>query len=118
MKSALIAVLFCICVPFTFAGDFHSESFTAPLPDINVAAHRFLRIRNFTQDGTGARGAVKVTVGTSPATTVLSAAIITTGAAVPETINSIVIAGPATVTITAGVGGTTFITYTKEHESD
>jgi hypothetical protein len=118
MKSALIAILFCVCVPFTFAGDFHTELIAAggtlTIPD--VPANHFLRIRNFTQDTAGTRGTVQVTI-KGTATTVLTAAIVTN--APPENINSIVIAGPATnVTVKAGLTATTTITYIKQHDSD
>ncbi|MDQ2823969.1 MAG: hypothetical protein M3R29_00775 [Verrucomicrobiota bacterium] len=86
------------------------------LPVITVSDNHFLRIRNFTQDGGSTRGRVSVTLGSGgTATNILTAAKIDTTA--PETINSVVIAGPATVTVTAG-DATTFITYTKEKDSD
>lgn len=118
MKSALIAILFCVCVPFTFAGEFHSATIaaTTALPNITVPANHFLRIRNFTQDGGTIRGLVSVKLGTSgTATNVLTAAAINTTA--PEIINSIVITGPATVTVTAG-NAAAFITYTKQNEAE
>jgi hypothetical protein len=124
MKSALIAVLFCFCVPFIHAGEFVSESIPASglstKSPIHVAQHRFLRIRNFTQDTAGTRGVVSVsTDGGATSTTVMTAALTPLiPLAAPEIINSVVIAGPADVTIKAGSAGLTFVTYTKEHDSD
>jgi hypothetical protein len=124
MKSALvrslIAVLFCVCVRLTLAGDFHSAviSTGASLPDITVADQHFIRIRNFTQDNNGTRGTVTVKLGTSGAPVVVLVAAAQTTSAAPEAVNSIVIAGPATITIKASLTGNTFVTYIKEKDSD
>ena len=127
MKSAfvrsLIAVLFCVCVRLALAGDFHSATVAAGTPLVlpAVPANHFIRIRNFTQDTPGlARGTVSVVLGSGgTSTTVLTAALTQTGSAsAPERINSIVIAGPATVTITAAASTTAFITYIKQSDSD
>jgi len=119
MKSALIAIFFCICVPLTFAGDFHSQVIpTGPnvsLPD--VPANHFLRIRNFTQTAGPIRATISVTPNGGSATIVLSAAIVSGASTVPETINSVVIAGPATVQVIPG-SSAAYITYIKQHDSD
>jgi hypothetical protein len=119
MKSALIAVLFCVCVRVGFAGDFQSKPIaaTTSLPAITVPANHFLRIRNFTQDGGTTRGFVSVTPTGGTATNVLSASKIVTTDTAPETINSIVIAGPAMVTVSA-LSANAFITYIKQSDSD
>src|ERR1700732_4330238 len=112
MKFALITILFCVCVPFVFAGDFVTKAIaaTTSLPAITVPANHFLRIRNFTQEGGTTRGFVSVTPTGGTATNVLSGAKIVTADTAPETINSIVIAGPAAVTVSA-LSANAIITY-------
>jgi hypothetical protein len=124
MKSALIrsliAVLFCVCVRLTLAGDFHSAVVPTGGLNITLPDQHFLRIRNFTQDALIApRGTVSVKFGTSTTgITVMTASFVNTGTAALEPINSVVIAGPATVTITAAAGTNTAVTYIKQHDSD
>ena len=96
-----------------------------------------MHVRNFTQEGGTDRGVVSVTMtGQTTSTVVLAATVIgvqsTAAAAGPtatptptptpipaasalEPINTVIVAGPATVTITAG-DVAAFITYKKEHE--
>jgi hypothetical protein len=84
---------------------------------IKVPDDRFLVIRNFTQQGGTNRGTVSVTIG-SQMTTVLTASILPAdNSSAIEPINSIVIAGPATVNVTCGSDATTcFVSYRKESE--
>jgi|GEM_PF-2027704 len=124
MKFALITILFCVCVPFVFAGDFVTEvmstgAASAKSP-INVPANHFIRIRNFTQDTNGTRGTVSVKFGSSATGITVMTASFATTANVPalEPTNSVVIAGPATVTITGGTSLNTVVTYIKEKDSD
>jgi hypothetical protein len=113
---------FCASATFSRAGDFQSAVIIAgtPLPIINVPNDRFLVIRNFTQVGPTptSRGTVMVTIGSSSAVTILTAAIVdpSTTTSPPgslEVINNVVVAGPATVTATCPAGATCFITYRK-----
>src|SRR5438128_1636290 len=101
------------------AGPFHTriiESSSDPLV-ISVAENVFLQIRNFTQEGGTTRGAVMVTIGSQTAN-VLTASQINTAsvATAPETINRVVIAGPAIITINPVAGATLAVTYRKERE--
>jgi len=123
MKSALvrslIAILFCVCVRFTFAGDFHSQVIptggTVSLTD--VPANHFLRIRNFTQNAGPTRATISVTPSGGSAIIVLSAAIVSNASTAPDTINSVVIAGPAKVEVIPGTSPA-YITYIKQSDSD
>jgi hypothetical protein len=127
MKSvivrSLIAVLFCVCVRFTLAGDFHSVVVPSATPlAITIPDQHFIRIRNFTQDvAFPPRGTVSVKLGTGAIPiNVMTASFVNPNATVTqiEPINSVVIAGPATVTITAAAGTNTVVTYIKQHDSD
>jgi hypothetical protein len=116
---SLIAVVFCASAVFAFAGSFQSATIT-PGGSLTIAVgdSRFLVIRNFTQEGGTSRGVVTVTTDTGTAN-VLTAAILDSGTsstAVPlEVISNVVIAGPATVTVTCPADATDcFITYRKE----
>ena len=125
MKNLLLILALALCAfaGTTFADDF--KSVTIPggtsLDPIRVHGDQFMVIRNFTQETTGTmRGVVMVTQ--LPVTTsvnVLAAAILdpmnnTQGSA--EVINSVVIAGPADVTVTCGAptGMNCFVSYKKD----
>jgi hypothetical protein len=103
------------------AGDFKSVILqaNAVLPTITVPADHFLKIRNFTQEGPAtSRGVVTVTTTSNGLTAnVLTAAIIdpeaTPGSL--EVINSVVIEGPASVTVTCG-DTTCFVSYKKDSD--
>jgi hypothetical protein len=100
-------------------GPFHTKIITAsdePL-QITLAENVFLQIRNFTQEGGVTRGSVAVTIGSQTAN-VLTASQINEAslASPPETINRIVIAGPAIVTVNPIAGATLVITYRKVRE--
>jgi hypothetical protein len=122
MKTALVRVLFVLLffaiTKIAVAGDFVSTvvQATQSLPTITVPGDHFLVIRNFTQEaGAVTRGSVSVTTG-GLTTTVLTAAIVdpAAGPGTLEVINNIVIAGPATVTVTNPDTVTScFITYRK-----
>ena len=118
MKSALIAILFCVFVPLSFAGEFQSKTIVSgDTFSLTVRAHDFLRIRNFTQIGGATRAVVSATIGTSTTpVTVLAATKL--DSATLEPINSVIIAGPATVTVTPVASATLFITYIKKKDSD
>ena len=105
-----------LCV---FAGSFQSATI---MPggslSIEVPDSRFLVIRNFTQEGGTTRGVVTVTTDSGTAN-VLAAAIVDSGTSstsIPlEVISNVVVAGPATVTVTCPADATNcFITYRKE----
>jgi hypothetical protein len=119
MKTALARVLpvlfFLLFTKFAVAGDFVSAVVpTGTTLPITVPADRFLVIRNFTQEGGTNRGVVSVMTNTFTANNVLTATIVDPMASpgMLEVINNVVIAGPATVTITPG-DTTCFITYRK-----
>lgn len=111
---------------------------------IEIPEGVFFKVRSFSQDGGTERGVVSVTIG-SATTNVLTAAIIETSVTAPaptatvtpsptaspsptptptpvpsgstqEVMNSVIIAGPATVTITAG-DADAFVTYKKDKNS-
>jgi hypothetical protein len=123
MKTALVRVLpvlfFFVFAKFADADDFVSAVIQAgqslPAP-ITVPGDRFLVIRNFTQEAVGftTRGFVSVTTNGFTANPVMTATIVDPSAMSGklEVINNVVIAGPATVTVTAG-NTTCFVTYRK-----
>ncbi len=76
---------------------------------------RSLRVRNFTQQGGVDRGVVTVTLNDQSANVLTASRIDTSSLSTSqETLNQVVIAGPAEVTIAPVVGATLFITYRKE----
>ena len=112
----------CVLIFFPFAklaraGDLTSAIIQVGIPltpPITIVAGQSLKIRNFTQEGGMSPGTVSVTTPTFTAgTTVLTAAIQNaTVSPQLQVINELVIAGPATVKVTAG-DETCFITYRK-----
>jgi hypothetical protein len=115
----LIAVVFCASAISVFAGSFQSATI-APGGSLTIAVadSRSLVVRNFTQEGGTSRGVVAVTTDAGTAN-VLAAAIVDSGSsstAVPlEVISNVIVAGPATVTVTCPADATDcFITYRKE----
>ncbi len=82
-----------------------------------VHADQFMVIRNFTQEDGTTRGVVIVTKPPTSVTpvNVLSAALLDQSQPT-ETVNSVVIAGPADVSVTCGssVGKNCFISYKKD----
>jgi hypothetical protein len=120
MKTALAGflpvLLFCTLTKFAAAGDFQSVVLSAtinPSVTITVPNGRFLVIRNFTQDVGSIRGQVTATLQPSNLmATVLTASFLNT---VPvEVINNVVVAGPASVSVTCpDLAATCFITYRK-----
>jgi len=86
---------------------------TADLPRIH--GDQFMLIRNFTQDDGSPRGVVTVTKPPNSGTAVNVLAAAALDASPPDVINSIVIAGPADVSVTCGTtSGNCFISYRKE----
>jgi hypothetical protein len=112
----LVAALFCASAAFVIASDFKSQILQAnETLTITVRGDRFLKIQNFTQEAPAtSRGFVSVTTNSLTAN-VLTAAIIdpmaTPGSL--EVINSVVIAGPASVRVTCG-DSSCFISYRKD----
>jgi hypothetical protein len=129
IARVLILVCLVTCVPLSIAGEFKSRIISTSALMIVVAEHHFIRIRNFTQEGGAVRGVVSVTTNTGTAN-VLTATRIDIDASpspspsptpspVPlEPINSVVIAGPATITISPVPSATLFLTYKKDLDSD
>ena len=115
----LVSVVFCASAIYAFAGSFQSATITpGGSLSIEVPDSRFLVIRNFTQEGGTTRGVVTVTTDSGTAY-VLAAAIVDSGTSstsIPlEVISNVVVAGPATVTVTCPADATNcFITYRKE----
>ena len=102
------------------ADDFKSLTIsggTADQPLPRVHADQFMVIRNFTQEGGSDRGFVTVTqLRTGDVAKVLTAAILDTTTNAPDVINSIVIAGPADVSVTCGTTtGNCFVSYKKDN---
>jgi hypothetical protein len=122
MKNFLRLLVFGICMlaGLAFASDYKSETLgPAGFKFIRVGGGAFLVIRNFTQDGGTQRGVVTVNT-TSGTASVLTAAILdpmnTTPGAL-EVINSVVIAGPADVTVTCAADATDcFVSFKKDSE--
>ena len=98
----------------TFADDFKSAVVSSTGLNVRVHDDQFMLIRNFTQDTTQAtRGMVMVSKPPSAAAiNVLAAAVLDTTPV--EVINSVVIAGPADVTVTCDPNATCFISYKKD----
>ena len=123
----LIACVLLDAASFVFAGEFKSHIITSSPLTITVQDDHFLRISNFTQQGGVDRGVVTVTLNsqtdqtgqTGQTANVLTASRVDTvssGGVSPtplETINRVVIAGPAQVTVAPVIGATLFITYRK-----
>jgi hypothetical protein len=121
MKTSLrlLAAVFLLSfVSFARAGDFVSQVVQASgTLTITIPGDRFLLIRNFTQEGPTAaittRGTVMAIDSTGLTGTVLTTTIIDTDPTLLlEPVNDIAIAGPSTVTVTAG-NTNCFITYRK-----
>lgn len=119
VRGLALAACLLIGAQVAWAGPFHTKIITSsddPLV-LTIAENVFLNVRNFTQEGGSARGTVAVTINGQVAN-VLSASQIngTSLAIVPEVINRVNIAGPATVTVSPVPGATLVITYRKIRE--
>ena len=121
MKSQFprfLAALFCFAfAALLFADDFKSMTIatgvTADLPRIH--GDQFMVIRNFTQDDGSPRGVVTVTKPPNGGTSVNVLAAAVLDASPPDVINSVVIAGPADVSVTCGTTtGNCFISFRKD----
>lgn len=128
----IIATLLFALAGFVFAGDFKSEIITGGhFLTINLSDDHFLVIRNFTQEGGTGRGLVTVMTTAGLTANVLAATIIDSGTspaptATPsptptplplEVINNVVVAGPATITVTCPTDATTcFVSYKKDSD--
>jgi len=126
MKSlfrGFVAAFFCfVFAVIAFADDFKSmviqgdSGFTAtPLP--HIQGDQFMVIRNFTQEASASsmRGTVTVTKPPGGMSVKVLAAAILDPSVSPEVINSVVIAGPADVSVTCGAAtGNCFISYKKD----
>src|SRR6266404_9446380 len=112
---SLVACVLLGATSFVFAGGFKSRIITSSPLMITVSDEQSLRVRNFTQQGGVDRGVVTVTLN-DQSTNVLTASRTDTSSlsTSPETMNQVVIAGPAEVTIAPVAGATLFITYRKE----
>lgn len=123
MKSFLgrfVGVLVCsgLSILPVLAGPYHTKVITPssePLT-LSIAQNVFVRIRNFTQEGGSVRGTVAVTIDGQTVNILSATQINSTTAVVPEVMNRVVIAGPATVTVNPVAGATLTITYQKERE--
>ena len=104
-----------------FAGEFKSKVITSSPLVITVPDNHFLKVTNFTQEGGVDRGVLTVTLTdeTGGTANVLAASRIdlstgTDSQNPPESINRVIIAGPAQVTVVPVVGATLFLSYRKE----
>ena len=123
MRSLLSRFLATLCC-LVFAGLVTADDFKSTVIQgadgtvslTHVPGDRFLVIRNFTQDGVGSgtRGFVTVSPPLQSGVNVLAAAIIDPNSSSVDVINNIVIAGPASVTVTCDPSATCFITYRKD----
>jgi len=119
MKNFLqiLPIALCGLAGTAFADDFKSMVITsgvsADLPPIH--GDQFMVIRNFTQDDGSPRGVVTVTKPPNGGTSVNVLAAAVLDASPPDVINSVVIAGPADVSVTCGTTtGNCFISYRKD----
>jgi len=118
--TTAILITLTLGVRTLLAGPYHTKIIgpsDQPLV-INLAENVFLQIRNFTQEGGATRGAVTVANNDGATANVLTASVIdpSTVTVALETINRVVIAGPATVTVNPVTGATLTITYRKVRE--
>ena len=112
---SLVACVVLGATSFVFAGGFKSRIITSSPLTITVSDEQSLRVRNFTQQGGVDRGVVTVTLNDQSANVLTASRIDTSSLSTSqETLNQVVIAGPAEVTIAPVVGATLFITYRKE----
>jgi hypothetical protein len=112
---SLVACVLLGATSFVFAGGFKSRIITSSPLTITVSDEQSLRVRNFTQQGGVDRGVVTVTLNDQSANVLTASRIDTSSLSTSqETLNQVVIAGPAEVTIAPVVGATLFITYRKE----
>src|SRR6266568_7128174 len=114
----LVACVLLGAASFVFAGEFKSHIITSSPLTITVQDDHFLRISNFTQQGGVDRGVVTVTIDDQTANVLTASRVdtVSSGGVSPtplETINRVVIAGPAQVTVAPVLGATLFITYRK-----
>ncbi|SRR6266487_656984 len=114
----LVACVLLGAASFVFAGEFKSHIITSSPLMITVQEDHFLRISNFTQQGGVDRGVVTVTLNDQTANVLTASRVdtVSSGGVSPtplETINRVVIAGPAQVTVAPVLGATLFITYRK-----
>jgi hypothetical protein len=119
MGHCFIAFALLSVAGFVFAGPFKSRIITGSPLQITVPEDTFLRVWNFTQVGGVDRGAVAVTIDDLTTNVLTASRIDTVGSGSlsedsPDTINHVVIAGPAEVTIAPVLGATLFITFRKE----
>jgi hypothetical protein len=119
MKNLLQISAFAVCgfAGTTFADNFQSmvvgSTATADLPRIH--GNQFMVIRNFTQDDGSTRGFVSVTKPPNGGTSVMVLTAAVLNASPPDVINSVVIAGPADVSVTCGTTtGNCFISFRKD----
>src|SRR5213080_22387 len=113
----ILPIALCGLAGTAFADDFKSMVITsgmsADLPPIH--GDQFMVIRNFTQDDGSPRGVVTVTKPPNGGTSVNVLAAAVLDASPPDVINSVVIAGPADVSVTCGTTtGNCFISYRKD----
>src|SRR5437870_12970065 len=106
-------VAFCIlgATTFVFAGEFKSKVITSSPLVITVPDNHFLKVTNFTQEGGVDRGVLTVTLTdeTGGTANVLAASRIdlstgTDSQNPPESINRVIIAGPAQAPVVPVVG--------------
>ena len=114
----LLVVLFVLSsAGLVRAGDFISVVLNAGqvLPAITVGADKSLVIKNFTQEAGGlARGTVSVMANGSTNSIAFVASIADPNSNnILDPVNSFVVAGPATVTVTCGDTTSCFITYRR-----
>ena len=84
---------------------------------LHIADKHFVRFRNFTQSGTATdRGAIMVTSNGTTKSVLTSSVVDPDLASTPEPIKSVIVAGPADVTISAITNATLVLTYIKESE--
>ena len=124
MKSLFpqfVAALFCFgFAALLFADDFKSMVIPSGTPTDLPRIHgdQFMVIRNFTQEGSASNPRGLVTV-TKPPTSLTSVEVLAAATLDPtkptEVINSVVIAGPADVSVTCGsTTGNCFISFKKD----
>jgi hypothetical protein len=113
--ALLILIFACVAT----ADDFRSETIASGQPcsscPIHVHPGQFMVVRNFTQEDGSTRGTVMVSKPPNSAPVNALSAAIVDPTNPPEFINSVIIAGPAQVTIQCGTTlGNCFVSFKKD----
>jgi len=121
MRASLASLLLCASAVLLYAGDYKTLVLSANgSENINVVSDGFILLRNFTQEGgSTTRGTVSVSKDGTDATVLAASTVPVNLSDDQESINSIIIAGPASLTVTCpGDATDCVLTYRKTNGSN